>query len=246
MEFIMKIKQFVAVCLLSLGVLAVHLVNAGTGADDTVRKAMQNVLPNATVDSVTPAPMAGISEVLIGTKLFYVTNDGKYIFDGTLIDLATRTDLSEKRLSSVRHDLINKVSEKDMIIFPADKPRHTMTVFTDIDCGYCRKLHNDIANYNDEGITVRYILFPRSGINTPSYNKAVSVWCSDDRRDALTRAKAGEELPRSTCDNPVKAGMDLGHELGVSGTPALLLESGQLLPGYVPPKKLAQVLDQGE
>lgn len=242
----MKIKQFVAVCLLGLGVLAVHLVNAGTGADDTVRKAMQNVLPNATVDSVIPAPMAGISEVLIGTKLFYVTNDGKYIFDGTLIDLATRTDLSEKRLSSVRHDLINKVSEKDMIIFPADKPRHTMTVFTDIDCGYCRKLHNDIAKYNDEGITVRYILFPRSGINTPSYYKAVSVWCSDDRRDALTRAKAGEELPRSTCDNPVKAGMDLGHDLGVSGTPALLLESGQLLPGYVPPKKLAQVLDQGE
>jgi thiol:disulfide interchange protein DsbC len=240
----MKTKHFITVCLLGLGALAVHLVNAGTGAEDTVRKAIKNVLPDTTVDAITPAPIAGISEVLIGTKLFYVSNDGKYIFDGTLIELATRTDLSEQRLSSVRHDLLKKVSEKDMIIFPADKPRHTLTVFTDIDCGYCRKLHNDMAKYNDEGITVRYMLFPRSGPNTPSYYKAVSVWCSDDRRDALTRAKAGEEMPRSTCDNPVKASLDLGHQLGVSGTPALLLEDGQLLPGYVPPKKLAAVLQK--
>jgi thiol:disulfide interchange protein DsbC len=240
----MKTKQLFAVCLLGLGALAVHIVNAGTGTDDTVRQAIKNVLPNVTVDAITPAPMAGISEVLIGTKLFYITNDGKYIFDGTLMELATRTDLSEKRLSSVRHELLNKVSEKDMIIFPADKPRHTLTVFTDIDCGYCRKLHNDMAKYNDEGITVRYMLFPRSGPNTPSYYKAVSVWCSDDQRDALTRAKAGEEMPRSTCDNPVKASLDLGHQLGVTGTPALLLEDGQLLPGYVPPKKLAAVLEK--
>ncbi len=240
----MKTKQLFAVCLLGLGVLAVHLVNAGTGTDDAVRKAIKKVLPDVTVDSITPAPMAGMSEVLIGTKLFYLTNDGKYIFDGTLIELATRTDLSEQRLSSVRHELINKVSEKDMIIFPADKPRHVLTVFTDIDCGYCRKLHNEIAGYNKEGITVRYMLFPRSGPDTPSYFKAVSVWCSDDRQAALTRAKAGEEMPRSTCDNPVRASLDLGHQLGVSGTPALLLEDGQLLPGYVPPKKLAQVLNQ--
>jgi thiol:disulfide interchange protein DsbC len=240
----MKTNQFVAVCLLALGALAVQFVNAGTGAEDTVRKAVKAVLPEASVDSVTPAPVAGISEVLIGTKLFYVTNDGKYIFNGTLIELATRTDLSEKRLTGVRHELMEGVSENDMIIFPADKPRHTLTVFTDIDCGYCRKLHNDIDKYNAEGITVRYMLFPRSGPNTPSYYKAVSVWCSDDRRDALTRAKAGEEIPRSSCENPVRASMDLGHQLGVSGTPALVLEDGQLLPGYVPAKKLAQVLEQ--
>jgi len=240
----MRTKQFAAVCLLALGALTVHFVIAGTGVDDTIRKAIKGILPDVTVDSITPAPIAGLSEVLIGAKLFYVTNDGKYIFDGTLIEMATRTDLSEKRLSSVRHELIGKVSEKDMIIFPASKPRHTLTVFTDIDCGYCRKLHKDIAKYNDEGITVRYLPFPRSGPDTPSYYKAVSVWCSSDRQDALTRAKAGEELPRSTCDNPVLASLALGHEMGVSGTPSLLLEDGQLLPGYLPPKKLAQVLDQ--
>jgi thiol:disulfide interchange protein DsbC len=241
----MKIQQFVAACLLALGALALPLVQAGTGAEDTVRNAIAKVLPDVTVDEITPAPMAGISEVLIGTKLFYVTNDGKYIFDGTVFETDTRTDMNEKRLSSVRHDLMNKVSEKDMIIFPASKPRHTLTVFTDIDCGYCRKLHKDITKYNDEGITVRYMLFPRSGADTPSYYKAVSVWCSEDRRDALTRAKAGEDVPRKTCDNPVRDNLKLGHELGVNGTPALILEDGHLLPGYVPPAKLAQLLDQG-
>jgi thiol:disulfide interchange protein DsbC len=240
----MKTKHLVALILLALGALGFHFASAGTGTDDTVRNAMKKVLPDVTVDEITPAPMAGISEVLIGTKLFYVTNDGKYIFDGTLIELATRTDLSEQRLTSVRHALMDKVSEKDMIIFPASKPRHTLTVFTDIDCGYCRKLHNEIKKYNAEGITIRYMLFPRSGPDTPSYYKAVSVWCNDDRRNALTRAKAGEDVPRANCENPVKANLDLGHQLGVSGTPALLLEDGQLLPGYVPAKKLAQVLDE--
>lgn len=241
----MKTKPFIAICLLVLGGLTVSRVNAGTGVEDTIRKAVRNVLPDVTVDSITPAPIPGLSEVLIGAKLFYVSNDGKYILEGTLIDLATRTDLSEKRLSSVRQALIDKVSEKDMIIFPASKPRHTLTVFTDIDCGYCRKLHSDIDKYNDEGITVRYLPFPRSGPDTPSYYKAVSVWCSDDRQAALTRAKAGQDVPNTTCDNPVRASLALGHKLGVNGTPALILEDGHLLPGYVPPKKLADVLDHG-
>lgn len=238
----MKTKSVVAAGLLALGALAMQY--AGAGTEDTIRKAMQNVLPDVTVDEITPAPVAGLSEVLIGAKLFYVTNDGKYIFDGRLVDLETRADLSDERISHVRHDMMQKVSEQDMIIFAAEKPRHTLTVFTDIDCGYCRKLHNDMAQYNAEGITVRYMLYPRSGPNTPSYHKAVSVWCSDDRRDALTRAKAGKDVPRASCDNPVNDSLELGNQLGVTGTPALVLEDGQLLPGYVPPKKLAQVLDQ--
>jgi len=241
----MKTKRSIAVCLLALGMLSLHLADAGTSTEDTVRKAVSNVLPDAIVDSITPSPIPGMSEVLIGAKLFYVTDDGKYIFNGTLIELATRTDLSEKRLSSVRRALLDKVSEKDMIIFPASHPRHTLTVFTDIDCGYCRKLHKDIDKYNEEGITVRYLPFPRTGPNTPSYYKAVSVWCSADRQSALTRAKTGADVPNASCDNPVLASLALGHKLGVSGTPSLILEDGQLLPGYVPPKKLAQVLDKG-
>lgn len=239
-------SRFAAVAgLLALGALGVlGFQYAGAGTDDTLRNAIRKVLPNATVDAITPAPVAGLSEVLIGSKLYYISNDGKYIIDGALIDLETQTDLSAARLSRVRHDLMEKVSEKDMIIFPAEKPRHTLTVFTDIDCGYCRKLHNDMAKYNAEGITVRYLLYPRTGPNTPSYYKAVSVWCSEDRRAALTRAKSGENLPPATCDNPVLASLELGHEMGVSGTPALVLENGQLVPGYVPPAKLAKVLEQ--
>jgi thiol:disulfide interchange protein DsbC len=242
----MKTKHLVALILLALGALGFHFASAGTGTDDTVRNAMKKVLPDVTVDEITPAPMAGISEVLIGTKLFYVTNDGKYIFDGTLIELATRTDLSEQRLTSVRHALMDKVSEKDMIIFPASKPRHTLTVFTDIDCGYCRKLHNEIKKYNAEGITIRYMLFPRSGPDTPSYYKAVSVWCAADRKAAMTAAKAGRKVVEKTCDNPVDTHMSLAAKFNITGTPTLVLEDGSVIPGYIGAQQLARLLDDRE
>jgi thiol:disulfide interchange protein DsbC len=117
-------------------------------------------------------------------------------------------------------------------------------VFTDIDCGYCRKLHSEIASYNARGITVRYLSFPRAGPNSPSFNRAASVWCSEDRNDALTRAKAGENVPARKCDNPVSEHYNLGVAMGVRGTPAILLESGALMPGYMPANKLVRELDR--
>jgi len=173
-----------------------------------------------------------------------VTNDGKYLIQGSLIEVKSRTDLSEVRRKAIRLDAVNAVGEDNMIIFPARKPRHTITVFTDIDCGYCRKLHKEVGQFNDKGITVRYLMFPRSGVNTPSYYKAVSVWCEDDRNAALTESKAGKTLPKADCDNPVKAHMELGKLLGVSGTPAIVLDDGELLPGYVPAVKMARMLDK--
>jgi len=208
-----------------------------------IRKSLSGVLPDVSPDLIQASPIPGVSEVLVGPRLFYVSNDGKYLLQGSLIDLHTRTDISEERRKALRLEAINKVGTDKMIIFPAKKERHIITVFTDIDCGYCRKLHKEINQFNDEGITVRYLSFPRAGLNSPSYDKAVTVWCSDDRQDALTRSKAGENLPPRTCDNPVKEEYELGGLLGVSGTPALILESGELLPGYVPPKRLAQALD---
>jgi len=118
-------------------------------------------------------------------------------------------------------------------------------VFTDIDCGYCRKLHGEIDQFNAKGITVRYLAFPRSGIGAPSYNKAVSVWCDKDPQAAMTRAKNGETLPKADCDNPVKEQYELGQLIGVQGTPAIIMEDGALLPGYVPAAKLAAALDKG-
>ena len=232
---------------LGLPLLAVIIAGYAIAGDTNravIEKSLQSISPNFKVDDVRPSPIAGVSEVQAGPKLYYVTDDGKYLFQGSLIDIKTRTDISEERRKSMRLDAVNAMGEDKMIIFPAEKPRHTITVFTDIDCGYCRKLHNEIDAYNANGITVRYLMFPRSGVNTPSYYKAVSVWCEKDRNAALTKSKAGKALPKAECDNPIKAHMELGELLGVRGTPALVLDDGELMPGYVPAARLSKVLDQ--
>ena len=240
MELIMQKRM------MKLFLTLIALVISGYAVADNravIEKALQSIAPEFKVDKITPSPIKGVSEVLIGPRLFYVTNDGKYLFQGSLIEIASRTDVSEERRKSIRLDAVNSISEDDMIIFPAKEPRHTITVFTDIDCGYCRKLHREVDQFNASGITVRYLMYPRSGVNTPSYYKAVSVWCEDDRNAALTNSKAGKTLPRANCDNPVKAHMELGELLGVTGTPAIILDDGELMPGYVPAVRLAKALD---
>jgi thiol:disulfide interchange protein DsbC len=182
--------------------------------------------------------------VQLGSRLFYISNDGKYLMQGSLIDMETRVDLSEERRKQIRAEAIDELGVDNMIVFPAKATKHEVTVFTDIDCTYCRKLHREIEQYNARGITVRYVMYPRSGINTPSYDKAVAVWCEDNRQEAMTRAKAGETLTGSRdCKNPVKEHMKLGETMGLRGTPAIVLTDGEMLPGYVPADKLAMALD---
>jgi len=238
-------KQFSGICLLFLGIGLSSLSLAEPGTREAITKSLGGVFPGVTPSEISPSPMPGVSEVLIGPRLFYITNDGKYLLQGSLIDLATRTDISEQRRNGLRLAAINELGEENMIVFPARDSRHTITVFTDIDCGYCRKLHDEIAQYNDQGITVRYLAFPRAGVGSASYNKAVSVWCEKDKQAAMTRSKAGETLPKAECDNPVKDEYELGQMIGVTGTPAIILEDGAMLPGYIPPAKLAKALDQG-
>ncbi|UCC55373.1 MAG: DsbC family protein [Gammaproteobacteria bacterium] len=230
-------------CLL-LPVLAVsHGVLAEDGKHDAIEKSLKKALPDLEIDKITPTPVSGVSEVLMGPSVFYITNDGKYLFQGNLIDIKTRENLTEERRKGIRLAAINDFGEDRMIIFPAKKPRHTITVFTDIDCGYCRKLHKEIDQYNDRGITVRYLMYPRSGPNSRSFDKAVAVWCEEDRQQALTDAKAGKELPKADCDNPVKEEYDLGGLIGIRGTPAIILDDGEMLPGYIPADRLSKSLE---
>jgi len=236
-------KRLIKLCLSLMTMVIAGFAVAGDSNRAAIEKSFKSIAPDFRIDEVTPSPIAGISEVLVGPQLFYMTNDGKYLFQGSLVEIETRTDISEMRRNSIRLKAVNEMGEDNMIIFPAGKPRHTITVFTDIDCGYCRKLHKEIDQFNANGITVRYLMFPRSGVNTPSYYKAVSVWCKKDRNVALTDSKAGKSLPRATCDNPVEAHMELGELLGIKGTPAIVLDDGELFPGYVPAVKLARVLD---
>ena len=239
----MMIMRWVKACLPVLAFAAMNTVLADPGSQEAIETSLRKVLPDMKTDQIRPSPIEGVSEVQVGPRLFYVTNDGKYLLQGSLIDLHTRQDISENRRKTFRLEAVNALGEQNMIVFPAKNPRHTITVFTDVDCTYCRKMHKEVNRYNDLGITVRYLLYPRSGANTPSYYKAVTVWCNGNRQDALTRAKAGEELKSLDCANPVKAMMELGQSMDLQGTPAIVLDDGEMVPGYVPPEKLAQALD---
>lgn len=208
----------------------------------SIRQALAKVIPEAP-DTVQKTPVAGLYEVSYGTQLFYVSADGRFLLQGDLVDLQSRTNLTEGRRSGARLTAL-KEAEDDMIVYaPKGKAKHTITVFTDIDCGYCRKLHSGMKEMNDLGIAVRYLAFPRAGVGSPSYDKAVSVWCAKDQRKSMDTAKANGELTPAKCDNPVANHMALGQALGVNGTPALVLEDGRMLPGYMPPDRLLQVLE---
>lgn len=213
-------------------------------ADKPDLKGLQAVLGGTKADAVTNSAIPGLFEVIVGSQILYVSADGRYAIQGDIIDLSARSNLTESRRGALRLQAIGAVGEANMVVFApaADKVKHSVTVFTDIDCGYCRKLHSEIASYNQYGIKVRYLMFPRAGIGSESYQKAVSVWCSDNRPEALTRAKRGEDIPPKTCDNPVKSQYELGQALGVRGTPSIVLDDGEMIPGYVPPAQLAQIL----
>jgi thiol:disulfide interchange protein DsbC len=197
-------------------------------------------------ESVEASPIEGMYEVVYGPKVYYVSQDGRYLLSGDLFDLKTRTNLTEKNRSDTRLKAMADIDESEMIIYRAKgEEKHTITVFTDIDCGYCRKLHRGMPQMNELGITVRYLAYPRAGVGSPSYDKAVSVWCAKDRHKAMDEAKRGTTPPKASCDAPVKAHMALGASVGVTGTPAIVLEDGTLMPGYLPPQKLAAALEQG-
>lgn len=227
-------------------VFVLSLVAAPVHADEvaTIRAAVAGMIPGQAPDSIAPSPIAGLYEVVYGTRMFYVTADGRHLISGDLFDLQQRSNLTEAWRGKARVAALND-SAASMIVYPArGKAKHTLTIFTDIDCTYCRKLHAGMKEMNDLGITVRYLAFPRAGIPSPSYDKAVSVWCAADRNKAMDQAKNEDKVGKNTCDNnPVAAHLAMGQSFGISATPTLVLEDGTIIPGYLPPQRLVQELD---
>lgn len=239
-----KIPLFAAF-LYATGALAADPAVVTTKAPDLTK--LQAALNGAKPDSVAPATIPGLYEVVVGGQVLYLSEDGRFIVQGDILDLGSQGNLTDQRRSELRNKAITAVGDNQMISFgPPGPVKHTITVFTDIDCGYCRKMHSQMAEYNKEGIRIRYLWFPREGIGSESYDKAVSVWCAADQKAAMTKAKSGENIEKKTCDNPVQAQYELGQKLGVRGTPSLILESGEMLPGYVPPTQLAQMLAESK
>lgn len=213
------------------------------------RAAIVKKVGGLSLEDVRLSPVTGIYEITHGANISYVSSDGKYAIAGDMIDLDSDANLSEARRRTIRARMIGAIPDSEMVVYsPKEAPKYTITVFTDIDCGYCRRLHSQMAEYNRLGIRVRYLFFPRSGPNTESWHKAEQVWCSSNRADALTRAKNGETLNAPTCpaNNIVQRDFDLGQKLSVEGTPAIFLASGEVLGGYAPPSQLAKYLKDGK
>jgi thiol:disulfide interchange protein DsbC len=222
-------------------------VSAPAMADDdysAVEESIRALAPQATSIAISETPIEGILMVQVSGDIVYATADGKFLIQGRVIDLETREDLTEGAKSELRKELMSDIDMTQQIVFTPEEPAYELTVFTDIDCGYCRKLHAQVGEYNEAGIAIRYMAFPRAGIGSRSYEKAVTVWCSEDPQGAMTSAKAGEEMDPIQCDNPVAEQYQLGQAMGVSGTPALLTSDGQLIPGYVPPSQLRERLER--
>lgn len=246
----MNVKKTLFIFLASLLVFFVESAfaeQASKEIQDKIKNSLSVLLPGVTPDSVSSTPVPGIYEIVFGPRLVYMSADGKYLIQGKITDLETREDLTEPRLMEAKIDAIKKVGEENMIVYSPPKgvkTKHQVNVFTDIDCGYCRKLHSEMEQYNKVGIEIRYMFYPRAGKDSQSYKKAVSVWCSKDRHEAMNLAKSGKDIEMNTdCENPVDDHMRLGSLIGVSGTPALVLSDGKLVPGYVPADRLIQVLD---
>jgi thiol:disulfide interchange protein DsbC len=219
------------------------LLHADPPADP--RAAIASKIPGVRAEDLRPSPIAGVYELSRGADIAYVSSDAKYAISGDLIDLARNDNLTETRRRDVRAKLIGAIPESEMVVFGPRDPKYTVTVFTDVDCAYCRQLHSQIADYNRLGIRVRYLFYPRTGPNTESWTKAEEVWCSSNRNEALTLAKRGAALQAKACpNNPVARHYALGRDFGLQGTPAIVLADGELIGGYMPPAELAQHLKE--
>ena len=214
--------------------------SADARALDAIRKLNKQIR----VDRVGASPIPGFREAIVGGQTLYVSDDGRYMLQGSLYDLDARRDLSEASLAKLRRELLKTIPVKDRIVFAPANPKYTVSVFTDVECGFCRKLHSQIADYNREGIEVQYLAFPRMGLGSPDFQKMVNVWCAADRKQALTDAKNGRPVPLRNCKNPVTMEYDVGQRVGLAGTPLIVAADGTAMPGYMPPKELRAALDK--
>ncbi|MCP4323905.1 MAG: bifunctional protein-disulfide isomerase/oxidoreductase DsbC [Psychromonas sp.] len=244
MQFSSFKKQFIG----AIALVAFSSFSMAVTADKATVESITNKLStlNLSVTSITVAPVDGLYEVLTDRGVYYVSGNGQFLVHGNIYDLDNKMEnITEKSLTVLRQEKL-KAFEKDMIVYKAEKEKHVITVFTDTSCGYCQKLHAEMADYNNLGITVRYLAFPRGGVSSNTYNTMVSLWCADDSKLAMDKAKARKQLEPKSCDNNVIEQHALGQFFGVTGTPALVLEDGSLQPGYLPAARLIKLLEQNK
>ena len=237
------IPTFLAVSL--IGIFAAAPSIADDAELESVRDAITGRFESIDRDSVKPGPVDGWYMIQQGAIIAYVSSDARYLLQGDIIDLESRANLTEVARNDNRRELMAALDDSDVIAFSPEEVKHTVTVFTDIDCTFCRRLHAQIDEYMEAGIEVRYLLYPRNGPASSSWSTSEDVWCSTDRNGALTAAKSDQDFETQACDStPVQNHYVLGKEVGLSGTPAIVLEDGTLIGGYLPPAQLLTRLNR--
>jgi len=228
-----------ALLLVSGPVLAEEVSAELQAVRDTVSTRFAEIDP----ENVMESPIDGWYTVTRGAIVAYISGDGRFLLQGDLIDLQNNANLSEESRNNARVKMMSAVPNEELIVFTPDEVQHTVAVFTDIDCTFCRRLHAQLDQYMEQGIEIRYFLYPRNGPTSESWAKAEKVWCADDRNEALTLAKLDQEYATHTCDSSiVSAHYRIGQDVGLRGTPAIVLDDGTLFSGYLPPEQLKQAI----
>ncbi|PCI08153.1 MAG: disulfide bond formation protein DsbC [Gammaproteobacteria bacterium] len=235
-----NLSLFVLITTLLTGFSYSAYAAADSSAVENLKQALAKNMPGVKTSKISTTPIAGLFEVIVGSQVVYMSEDARYIIEGDLYDLQTKRNVSDEAKSIIRLSALEGLGAENMIIYTPDNVKNTITVITDIDCPYCRRLHSEVPDYMENNVQVRYVFMPLKG--SADLKKTVSVWCSDDQQLALDIAKAGGEVEDKTCKNPIQAHLRLARKLGIRGTPAIILEDGQLLPGYVPFDKLVAEL----
>lgn len=221
---------------------------AAGSPEERAISAIATLNPQVRIDRVGAAPLPGFREAVVSGQVVYVSDDGRYLFlpgsGGALYDTTAKKNLSEAALASTRKQLLETIPAGERIVFAPANPKYTVTIFTDVECGYCRKLHSEIAQINAQGIAVEYLAFPRMGIGSDDYKKMVSVWCASDRKTALTNAKSDRKVPAQTCKTTVDMQYEIGQRVGLTGTPMIVTEDGTQLGGYMAPAAMRAALDE--
>ena len=228
----------------AIAVAAFMMSSVAQAADDAAIQQKLNSVLGLTVDSIADSPVPGLVQVSTDRGFFYISDNGQFLIQARVLNIDEgMRDETEVAMTSLRLQGIKEM-EASSITFKAKNEKHVISVFTDITCGYCRKLHNEIGELNDNGITVNYLAFPRAGLNSENYEDMVSVWCAKNPQQALTSAKAGDNVASATCKNKVAEQYKLGQKLGVNGTPNIILPDGSLIPGYQPASLIISALEQ--
>lgn len=232
----------------AIGLLFLFCTKAAFSLDEEVKnnvtKIINKKIPEIQIDKIEDSELNGFVKVIYGTDIFYVSEDGKYLIYGELVDLNKNKeiwDLTEETRKKLRLEYLSNIDKDSMIIYKPKKSKTFVTVFTDVDCGFCRKLHKQINDLNKKGIEIRYLAFPRSGPDTESFDKSISVWCADNKKEAIKLAMSGDTVPQKTCDSPVKQHFELGLKMRITGTPTLIFADGTMVSGYMPTENLIEL-----